>query len=94
VAEISPPKTAARYNPPTVKTPVSISPGSRLGPYEIQSPLGAGGMGEVYKALDTRLNRTAITGEIEALWIVRIRARLIDGSEHLAVNAATHSHEF
>src|SRR5260370_9642067 len=32
--------------------------GSRLGPYEIQSALGAGGMGEVYKARDTRLDRT------------------------------------
>ena len=32
--------------------------GARLGPYEIVSPLGAGGMGEVYKARDTRLDRT------------------------------------
>ena len=35
-----------------------LSPGRRLGPYEIQDAIGAGGMGEVYKALDTRLDRT------------------------------------
>ena len=37
---------------------MALSAGSKLGPYEIQSPLGAGGMGEVYKARDTRLDRT------------------------------------
>jgi len=37
---------------------VSLAAGSRLGPYEIVSPLGAGGMGEVYRARDTRLDRT------------------------------------
>jgi serine/threonine protein kinase len=37
---------------------VSLAAGSRLGPYEILSPLGAGGMGEVYRAKDTRLDRT------------------------------------
>lgn len=36
---------------------MALNSGSRLGPYEIQSPLGEGGMGEVYRALDTRLNR-------------------------------------
>jgi serine/threonine protein kinase/Tol biopolymer transport system component len=35
-----------------------LAPGTKLGPYEIQSPLGAGGMGEVYRARDTRLERT------------------------------------
>src|SRR5215467_14148658 len=34
-----------------------LVPGTKLGPYEIQSPLGAGGMGEVYRAKDTRLER-------------------------------------
>src|SRR5215217_7184615 len=37
--------------------PLALASGSRLGPYEIVSPLGAGGMGEVYRAIDTRLDR-------------------------------------
>src|ERR1022692_5262187 len=36
---------------------ISLSPGTRLGPYEILSSLGAGGMGEVYRAKDARLDR-------------------------------------
>ncbi len=37
---------------------MTLVPGTRLGPYEIQTPIGAGGMGEVYRARDTRLERT------------------------------------
>jgi len=37
---------------------VTLAAGSRLGPYEILSAIGAGGMGEVYRARDTRLERT------------------------------------
>ena len=37
---------------------MTLIAGAKLGPYEIVAPLGAGGMGEVYKGRDTRLNRT------------------------------------
>ena len=36
---------------------MALSPGTKLGPYQIVAPIGAGGMGEVYRARDTRLNR-------------------------------------
>ena len=37
-----------------------LVPGARLGPYDILSAIGAGGMGEIYKARDTRLDRTVV----------------------------------
>ena len=40
---------------------MAIAAGTRFGPYEIVESIGAGGMGEVYKGRDTRLDRTAGT---------------------------------
>ena len=47
-------ETGAGYNSPF---PMSLSPGTRLGSYEILGPIGAGAMGEVYRARDTKLDR-------------------------------------
>jgi eukaryotic-like serine/threonine-protein kinase len=44
--------------PTIIRTNMAVLPGTRFGPYVVQSLLGAGGMGEVYRALDTRLQRT------------------------------------
>jgi serine/threonine protein kinase len=46
-----------------------LTSGTKLGPYEIQSPLGAGGMGEVYRANDTRLDRV-VAIEVQQLYFM------------------------
>src|SRR5262245_2596699 len=49
--------SAGRRRTPNERPTVSLASGTRLGPYELLAPLGAGGMGEVYRARDTKLNR-------------------------------------
>ncbi len=53
---------------------MALDSGTRLGPYETLSPIGAGGMGEVYKAKDTRLDRTVATN------VLPVRSMQIDSS--------------
>ena len=68
-----------------------LSQGFRLGPYEILTPLGAGGMGEVYKARDTRLGRTVAVKVLpDHLTSPEARERL--AREAQAISALSHSH--
>jgi hypothetical protein len=43
-------------------TVTMLTPGAQLGPYQIEAPIGAGGMGSVYRAIDTRLGRKVELG--------------------------------
>src|SRR5436309_11722427 len=69
-----------------------LAAGTKLGPYEIVSPLGAGGMGEVYRAKDTRLDRTVAIKIVSATLGDRPEARRRFEREARAVSALSHPH--
>ena len=65
---------------------MALFPGTRLGPYEIVSALGSGGMGEVYKAVDTRLGRTVAIKTLAREHAARFQ------QEARAIAALSHPH--
>jgi dipeptidyl aminopeptidase/acylaminoacyl peptidase len=71
---------------------MSATVGARLGPYEVLAPLGAGGMGEVFKARDTRLDRTVAIKILPAEVASDPRRRKRFQREARAISRLTHPH--
>jgi serine/threonine protein kinase len=71
---------------------MSIAAGSHLGPYEIVAPAGAGGMGEVWRARDTRLDRTVAIKVLPAHLSSNSQYRARFDREAKAISSLTHAH--
>jgi len=71
---------------------MTLQAGTRLGPYEILSPLGAGGMGEVYKGRDTRLGRDVAIKVLPAHLIDDPDVKARFEREAKSISQLTHPH--
>jgi eukaryotic-like serine/threonine-protein kinase len=71
---------------------MALSSGTKLGPYEIQSALGAGGMGEVYRARDTRLDRTVAVKILPSHLSSNPEAKQRFEREARAISSLNHPH--
>src|SRR5678815_4146967 len=71
---------------------MTLTSGTRLGPYEILSPLGAGGMGEVWKARDTRLDRTVAIKVLPAHLSSSLEGRQRFEREAKTISQLSHPH--
>jgi serine/threonine-protein kinase len=71
---------------------VTLAPGSRLGSYEVVGLIGTGGMGEVYKARDTRLDRTVALKVLPAAYAAEPELRARFEREARAISALEHPH--
>jgi eukaryotic-like serine/threonine-protein kinase len=70
---------------------MALASGAKLGPYEILSPLGAGGMGEVYRARDTRLDRTVAIKVLNSQLVANAELRARFEREARIVSQLQHS---
>jgi serine/threonine protein kinase/Tol biopolymer transport system component len=71
---------------------MALASGTRLGPYQIESPLGAGGMGEVYRARDTRLERTVAVKVLNAHLVASTELRSRFEREAKVISQLQHPH--
>jgi eukaryotic-like serine/threonine-protein kinase len=71
---------------------MTISPGTKFGPYEILAPLGAGGMGEVYRARDTRLGRDVAIKVLPQHLSANPEVRARFEREAMAISSLNHPH--
>ena len=71
---------------------MTLTAGSRLGPYEIVAPIGAGGMGEVYRAQDTRLERTVAVKVLPAHMSASAESRQRFEREAKTISQLSHPH--